>query len=174
LLAISTYDVCQILSGNDGWPLRSWKIPDYSIHGVMFVGGYNMVACTTSHGIMSVWAPMDGARLASVDMNSKIDCVAATTDATKLVTTDNDGNVWLWEGDALPWYSLMLFRFDGQNFATMTRAFRVAARTFLLCCLRHRREGGGVLEGVPRDMRQLILVELSRALIGPHPEIKNT
>jgi hypothetical protein len=73
------------------------------------------------------------------------------------------GEVQLLRDAQCPWVGFLTFRFDGSNYKRMTRAFRQEARTFLLCCQRHRRQESGALECVPRDMRQLILVWLSVA-----------
>jgi WD40 repeat protein len=88
-------------------------------------------------------------------------CIDLSVDGRVMAVQTEDGVHEVIRGGDLPWAPWVRFRFDGSNFWEMKPEFRSAARTFLLCCLRHRREGDGVLEGLPRDMRQEILVALS-------------
>jgi WD40 repeat protein len=81
-----------------------------------------------------------------------------------MVMRIRDDALFMKREDQLPWFPYTQFRFNGSNFRDMSAAFRQQAVCFLLCCARQRREEAGPLAVLPRDMRQLILVALSRLL----------
>jgi WD40 repeat protein len=161
----------RLMTGNVGGFYKIWDIITgqlvtilgdriYCILCALFV---NEDMCFTSSGnyTVSVWDAKRGTCLKKMHHEWQVEYVCVSHDGMTLATCGSDGVTRLYHNDALPWSEWLRFRFDGRNFKAMTPRFRREARTFLLCCLRHRREGG-VLEWLPRDMRQLILVWASQ------------
>jgi hypothetical protein len=130
---------------------------------VRFVDEERLVFSTSSYE-MIVSNATNLSRVNTIDgMNYRSMDISA--DETVVAMLADNGAITVMRGDDRPWMDCLRFRFDGRNFMKMPPEFRTAARTFLLCCVRHRREGGGVLAELPRDMRQVILIELSLLII---------
>jgi WD40 repeat protein len=163
-LVTATHD-CRISvwSGADGQHLREWAASVSYINELMFVGSCRIFVSVCLNGSMAVWDPVDGSCLARTEATpAQINCAAIARSGAHLVLGDKQGRVWLYRGAALPWAGTVRFLFDGSNFARMTTRFQTEARTFLLCCARHRTSGAeDVLGWLPYELRQMILIELS-------------
>jgi WD40 repeat protein len=94
--------------------------------------------------------------------------IMAISNRIQATSYTGDRQIRLYRDDALPWSDFMHFRFNGSNYRAMPTEFRQEARTFLLCCARHRREEGGVLKLLPYELRQIILIWLSRRATDPN------
>lgn len=78
-----------------------------------------------------------------------------------LVLLTGDSKVYFYENANELYGDLLELGMYGKNFHYLCNEFQTAARTFLLCCQRHRNQQSGVLANLPRDMRQEILIKLS-------------
>jgi WD40 repeat protein len=162
LLSTNYEGVIRIWNANTGQLLNTFAGHRKYIECAFFVND-DLCITFSADKTMAVWSTRHKGMVRRIRCNTHNDYARLSHDGRTLATYARDGMVRLYRDDALPWSDWLPFRFDGSNFRAMPPQFRLAARTFLLCCLRHRRngEGGGVLAWLPRDMRQLVLVELS-------------